>query len=126
MPTRHDNPYQALKRVFHEPNRLAIVSALCPAGNGLTFGELKDECDLTDGNLSRHLRMLEESNIIFIRKEFIDSRPRTTVFLSDIGRDRFVDYLVALEEVLKLAGDALELPASESELSLNVMKAARA
>ncbi len=121
----HDNPYSALKRAFHEPSRLAIVSALCNAPDGLTFSDLKRECDLTDGNLSRHLRMLEEAEIVEIRKEFVGAKPRTTVFLSDSGRQDFIDYLMALEEVLKLAGSALDVEPAKGQ-SLAMWKTAEA
>ena len=57
MPHRsdRDNPFEALERIFHEPSRMAIMSALCAADGGLTFNELKERCALTDGNLNRHL-----------------------------------------------------------------------
>jgi len=102
------NLYEALERIFHEPNRLAIMSALCAADNeGLSFGELKDSCSLTDGNLNRHLKVLEESGAVRIDKKFIDSKPRTTVYLSKAGLDRFSDYLAALNKVLQHAKKAL-------------------
>ena len=101
------NPYAALKTIFHEPNRLAIMSALSCAPEGVTFTELKGECALTDGNLSRHLKALEEAGAIQITKAFVDAKPRTTVFLSDQGRGSFLDYLQALEEVLKKASDSI-------------------
>ena len=53
----HD-PANALERLFHEPNRLAILSALCTARNGISFTDLRDACRLTDGNLNRHLKAL--------------------------------------------------------------------
>jgi DNA-binding transcriptional ArsR family regulator len=103
MATKHENPYAALKTLFHEPNRLAMMSALSQAIDGLTFNDLKRECDLTDGNLSRHLKTLEEAEAIRIEKTFVDAKPRTTVFLSDAGRKSFIEYLQALEEVLQKA-----------------------
>ena len=107
MSNKPDNPYSGLKRIFHEPNRLAILSALSRAANGLTFRELKEDCDLTDGNLSRHLKALEEAAVIRIEKKFVGSRPRTTVLLTDKGRENFVEYLQALEEVLIKAAEAV-------------------
>ena len=96
--------YDALERIFHEPNRLAIMSALCGAGkNGLTFNELKEQCRLTDGNLNRHLKVLEESEAVQIRKEFVKAKPRTTVLLTKRGMQRFQEYLEALGEVLNQA-----------------------
>ena len=107
MATKHENPYAALKTLFHEPNRLAMMSALSQAIDGLTFNDLKRDCDLTDGNLSRHLKTLEEAEAIRIEKTFVDAKPRTTVFLSDAGRKSFIEYLQALEEVLQKAARAV-------------------
>lgn len=102
------NPYAALERVFHEPNRLSIMSALCGAGaEGLAFNHLKEACDLTDGNLSRHLKTLEESGAVEIEKSHVGARPRTTVFVSDRGRESFMEYLKALEAALRMASQAL-------------------
>ena len=103
-----DNPYNELKRVFHEPSRLAIMSALCAAASGLSFNELKAACDLTDGNQSRHLKTLESAGMVTIKKGFIGVKPRTTVFLSDQGRESFLEYLSALEIVLQRAADAVQ------------------
>jgi DNA-binding transcriptional ArsR family regulator len=100
-------PYDALERIFHEPNRLAILSALCAADKGLTFGELKLTCELTDGNLNRHLKALSESGVVRVRKRFVDSKPRTTVYLTRMGLTRFSQYLDALREVLEQASASL-------------------
>jgi DNA-binding transcriptional ArsR family regulator len=109
MDSLHDNPYTALERVFHEPNRLAIMSSLGGAVEGLTFGELKELCGLTDGNLSRHLKTLEEAQAIRLDKKFVGARPRTTVYLADAGREGFIAYLQALEAVLQRAGEAMAM-----------------
>lgn len=105
----HTSPYDELARVFHEPKRLAIVSALCAQPDGLSFSELKKEGDFTDGNLSRHLKTLEEDGVVYLHKAFVGVKPRTTVFLSDSGRERFLAYLKALESVLSRAAEAVEL-----------------
>jgi len=107
MKQETDNPYEALEKIFHEPNRLAIMSALCAADGGLSFNQLKAECGLTDGNLNRHLKALEEAGAIRIEKAFVDAKPRTTVFLSKKGLESFSAYLEALSEVLKKARKAL-------------------
>lgn len=101
------NPYEALEKVFHEPNRLAIISALCASGDGMTFVDLKMACGLTDGNLNRHLKVLEEAGAVDIRKEFVDLKPRTTVFVTAKGLRRFNEYLSALAQVLDNAKKAL-------------------
>jgi DNA-binding HxlR family transcriptional regulator len=104
---KSENPYDALEKIFHEPNRLSIMSTLCSSANGKTFNELKDECKLTDGNLSRHLKTLEESKVVRIKKTFVGAKPQTTVALTDKGRESFLTYLQALEEVLKVAAKAI-------------------
>jgi DNA-binding MarR family transcriptional regulator len=102
------NLYEAIKSIFHEPSRLAIMSALCNAGaDGLSFKELKEECELTDGNLSRHLKALEEARAVRLKKTFVRARPLTTVLLTDRGREHFLAYLQALEDVLKQAAAAV-------------------
>ncbi len=97
----------ALERIFHEPNRMAILSALCAAGEALTFTELKSLSGLTDGNLSRHLKALDEAGVIRIRKFFVGVKPRTTVALTDKGLKRFDEYLCALSDVLRKARQAV-------------------
>lgn len=97
----------ALERLFHEPNRMAILSALCAASEPLSFTELKSLSGLTDGNLSRHLKALQEAAVIHISKTFVGVKPRTTVTLTDKGLKRFEEYLSALSEVLKNAKKAL-------------------
>ena len=97
----------ALERIFHEPNRMAILSALCAAGEALTFTELKSLSGLTDGNLSRHLKALDEAGVIRIRKFFVGVKPRTTVALTDKGLKRFDVYLCALSDVLRKARQAV-------------------
>lgn len=97
----------ALERIFHEPNRLAILAALCAQPAGLRFRDLRDTCRLTDGNLNRHLKVLEESRVIRIAKQFVDGKPCTTIHLSKAGLKRFQEYLTALEQVLAAAQQAL-------------------
>lgn len=113
MKTNTGNPYDALEKIFHEPNRLAIMSHLCAADNGMSFGELRDICNLTDGNLNRHLKALEEAGAVKITKKFVDDKPRTTIAISKTGLDRFSEYLAALTEVLKKASNAI--PAEKRE-----------
>ena len=111
--TNAENPFDVLGKIFHEPKRLAIMSALCSANDGMSFRDLKDECDLTDGNLNRHLKVLKESRSIRIKKSFVDDKPRTTVYLTNEGLNRFNEYLEALADVMEQARKALprEAPA---------------
>ncbi|HCE42177.1 MAG TPA: transcriptional regulator [Lentisphaeria bacterium] len=99
---------ELLEKIFHEPNRLSIISVLCAAGREMSFNEIKEACNLTDGNLSRHLKALEESGVITISKKFVDSKPRTTVMISVSGLERFNEYLTALGEILAKAKKAIK------------------
>ncbi len=98
--------YHGLDRVFHEKARLGIVSSLIGHADGLAFSDLKSLCDLTDGNLSRHLQVLQEAGYIEIEKGFDGKRPCTRCRLSRKGRVRFSDYLCVLEQVLRKAASA--------------------
>ena len=111
-----------LERIFHEPSRMTILSALCAAGEDLAFTELKALSGLTDGNLSRHLKVREEAGGIRSRKTFVGVKPRTTVALTDKGLKRFDEYLSALSDVLKKARQAV---GSERRKSLAVTVAGR-
>lgn len=104
-----DNPFAALEKIFHEPARLAITSALCESPKGKLFGELKTECNLTDGNLNRHLKVLHDAKAIRMNRSKRGSgRPHTVVQLTDSGREDFLSYLTVLERVLHRAAEALE------------------
>jgi DNA-binding transcriptional ArsR family regulator len=98
--------YEGLDRIFHEKARLGIVSSLAGHANGLIFSELKSLCDLTDGNLSRHLQVLEEARYVEIEKGHDGKRPYTRCRLTGEGRARFAHYLTVLEQVLRKATKA--------------------
>ena len=92
--------YAGLDRLFHEKARLAIVTSLAAHAGGLVFSELKSLCQLTDGNLNRHLQVLEEAGCITVKKDMRAKRPTTRCRLTNHGRARFLEYLSALEQVL--------------------------
>jgi DNA-binding transcriptional ArsR family regulator len=98
--------FEGLDRVLHEKARLGIMTSLMAHPKGLAFGTLKQLCGLTDGNLSRHLQVLEEANIIEVSKTFEGKRPLTTCRLTRAGRQRFIDYLAVLEQVVREAAGA--------------------
>ncbi len=104
-----DKPCSRLERVFHEPGRLSIMSNLLGAIDGMTFTELKTACELTDGNLSRHLTALEHAKAVRIEKSFMGNRPQTTVSLTKQGKNDFMTYLQALEAVLLEAAEKVAL-----------------
>jgi predicted ArsR family transcriptional regulator len=93
--------YGSLDRVFHERARLAICSALVANPSGLTFSQLLDACALTDGNLNRHLHALAEDGIVDSTRVSGKGRPQTVVTITDAGRKRFLDYIDALESVVR-------------------------
>ena len=97
--------YEGLDRVLHEKARLGIVTSLAARSEGLLFTDLKTLCHLTDGNLSRHLTVLQEAGIVEIHKGYRGKRPQTLCRLSEPGRKRYLDYIAVLESVL---GDAVQ------------------
>ena len=124
MPLKNENIYAGLKRIFHEPSRLAIMSALCREVDGLTFNELKEECELTFGNLSSHLKSLQDAKVIKVKKFFIGNKPCTRLSLTEKGRQSFIDYLEALEEVLKKAAQAVSTSKEKAATQLFSVKPA--
>src|SRR5438552_10341146 len=88
--------YDGLDRVIHEKARLGILTSLMAHPKGLAFGDLKQLCGLTDGNLSRHLQVLHEAELVELNKGYEGNRPLTTCRLTQAGRQRFLDYLAVL------------------------------
>jgi DNA-binding MarR family transcriptional regulator len=93
--------YEGLDRVLHEKARLGIMTSLITKPDGLLFGELKELCALTDGNLSRHLDVLSEAAMVRVWKGYEGRRPQTLVRITAEGRKHFLAYLAELERVLK-------------------------
>jgi DNA-binding MarR family transcriptional regulator len=92
--------YEGLERVIHEKARLSIMTSLATHPAGLLFTDLKELCSLTDGNLSRHLQVLNDSGLVEVWKGFQNNRPQTLCRLTDEGRRRFVEYINVLESVI--------------------------
>jgi len=101
--------YEGLDRILHEKARLGILTSLAARPAGLVFSELKDLCSLTDGNMSRHLQVLEEAGIVEVWKGYQERRPRTLLRLTAEGRKRFLSYLAELERVVRDAAVAREV-----------------
>ncbi len=106
--------YEGLSRVLHEKARLGILTALRTRGEGLGFSELKGLCSLTDGNLSRHLTVLQESGLVAIKKGTQGGRPLTWAKLTSRGRKEFDAYLEELQRVIQDASIRI-VPASEPD-----------
>jgi len=93
--------YEGLDRALHEKARLSVMVSLSTRSDGLLFGELKELCALTDGNLSRHLDVLREEKLVEVWKGFSGRRPQTLVHLTAEGRERFLKYLGELQKLLE-------------------------
>jgi DNA-binding MarR family transcriptional regulator len=92
--------YEGLDRVIHERARLSVLTSLVTNPKGLTFGDLKQLCALTDGNLNRHLKVLEEGNLVEIVKTQDRNRSLTICRITTSGRTRYLEYLETLEQVV--------------------------
>jgi DNA-binding MarR family transcriptional regulator len=93
--------YEGLDRVIHERARLSVLTSLITNPKGVSFGDLKRLCSLTDGNLSRHLRVLETTRMVEIAKGTDRNRPLTICRITPAGRERYLEYLATLEQVVR-------------------------
>src|SRR5690349_19378623 len=93
--------YHGLDRVIHEKARLGMLTSLMAYPRGLAFADLKHLCGLTDGNLSRHLQVLQEAGLVEVTKGYEGNRPHTSCRLTKAGRRRFLDYLAVLEGLVR-------------------------
>ena len=89
-----------LDRVIHETGRLAIMSALAGTAE-LSFTELRDTLDMTDGNLTTHIRILQEEGFISVAKSYQNNRSLTTCSLTKAGRKAFTGYIDLLEQIVR-------------------------
>jgi DNA-binding MarR family transcriptional regulator len=100
--------YDGLDRVIHERARLGVLTSLIANPKGLVFGDLRRLCGLTDGNLSRHLAVLQDAELVEISKGFDHKRPQTIAKVTALGRARYLEYLAVLEQVVRDAASAVE------------------
>jgi DNA-binding transcriptional ArsR family regulator len=85
-----------------------VLTSLVAHPKGLAFGDLKQLCGLTDGNLSRHLQVLQDARLVEISKGFDRNRPLTVCRLTKLGRTRYLEYLAVLEQVVRDAAAAVQ------------------
>lgn len=97
--------YEGLDRVIHERARLSVLTSLITNSKGLTFNDLKQLCALTDGNLSRHLSVLERAKMVEIIRGHDRNRPQTICRITAPGRKRYLEYLTTLEQVVRDAAN---------------------
>ncbi len=93
-------PFLQLDRVIHEKGRLAIMSMLA-ASPELSFTDLRDALAMTDGNLTTHIRTLQESGYVAVAKSYRKNRPLTTCSLTPAGRKAFAQYVNLLDQIVR-------------------------
>ena len=91
-----------LNETIHQSTRLRIMTLLVSQSetDRLAYGFIQQTLDLTGGNLTTHLRKLEDADYLVITKEFQDSKPRTWLQATPVGRRAFAEYLTNLEKAL--------------------------
>ena len=92
--------FQNLNKAFENRVRLSIMSILM-VEEQVSFNNLKDTLELTDGNLASHLKALEKLGYVSVIKSFIGRKPNTNYTASKVGVTAFEKHLSALEEILK-------------------------
>ena len=96
----NQEPFLKLDRVIHEKGRLVIMSMLA-ASPELSFTELRDALAMTDGNLTTHIRALQETGYVSVAKSYQNRRPLTTCSLTAAGRKAFAEYINLLEQIVR-------------------------
>lgn len=91
--------HREIDEVIHGRVRLAIMAYLSGAGRA-DFSDLKEKAAVTDGNLSVHLRKLEDAGYLQIDKSFAGRKPLTTAVLTDGGREAWIAYLDRMQKLL--------------------------
>jgi DNA-binding MarR family transcriptional regulator len=93
-------PFLKLDRVIHEKGRLAIMSMLAASAE-LSFTEMRDALGMTDGNLTTHIRALQQEGYVSVAKSYQNRRPLTTCSLTPAGRKAFAEYIDLLEKIVR-------------------------
>lgn len=95
-------PFLQIDRVIHEKGRLPIMSLLA-AATEMSFTEMRDTFKMTDGNLSMHLKTLQEAGFVALTKSYRHQRPLTTCRLTPACRKAFAAYIDLLEQIVREA-----------------------
>lgn len=94
------NPIENLNKVFESRIRLGVMSSLMVNAE-MSFNDLKQTLDVTDGNLATHLVNLEENGYIKVHKGFIGRKTNTTYSITKAGEKAFKEHIQALESMIK-------------------------
>jgi DNA-binding HxlR family transcriptional regulator len=95
-----NNPIENLNKIFDSRVRLGIMSAVM-VNESVSYNELKELLDITDGNLASHLKALEENGTIKVQKGFIGRKTNTTYSVTKAGERAFKTHLDGLEKMIK-------------------------
>jgi DNA-binding MarR family transcriptional regulator len=95
-------PFLQLDRVIHEKGRMGIMSLLA-ASPEMSFTDVRDALQMTDGNLMSHVRTLHEAGYVVVSKSFENNRPLTTLSLTDTGEKAFANYIGLLDQIVRQA-----------------------
>lgn len=93
-------PFLQIDRVIHEKGRMGIMSLLA-ASPELSFTEMRETLEMTDGNLTSHIRTLQEAGYVSIAKTYQNNRPLTTCSLTAPGRKAFATYIDLLDQIVR-------------------------
>ncbi|HEX3048108.1 MAG TPA: transcriptional regulator [Bacillota bacterium] len=91
----------SLNELFQTKARLGIMTTLATMEE-CDFSTLKSHLELTDGNLSAHLRVLEEAGYLAVEKKFVNRKPKTLYRLTEPGREAFLTYLRQLAAIIRM------------------------
>jgi DNA-binding transcriptional ArsR family regulator len=89
-----------LDKIIHERSRLAIMSVLA-ATPGMSFTEVRDTLQMSDGNLSIHIKTLQEAGYVAVTKTYRYKKPLTTLALTEQGRKAFTEYILKLDQLVR-------------------------
>ena len=90
----------ALNKAFDHRVRLGVMAVLM-ANDSVSFNELKEALELTDGNLASHVAALEKAEYVLVSKQFIGKKPNTTYSATALGKAAFQQHLATLEKLLR-------------------------
>ena len=93
-------PFLQIDRVIHEKGRMAIMSLLA-ASPELSFTDMRETLEMTDGNLTSHIRTLQEAGYVAVAKTYQNNRPLTTCSLTAAGRKAFATYIDLLDQIVR-------------------------
>ncbi|HEX6332948.1 MAG TPA: transcriptional regulator [Flavisolibacter sp.] len=95
-----NNPISGLNKIFDNRVRLGVMSVLV-VNEDVSFNDLKQMLEVTDGNLATHLQTLEENNFIKVHKGFVGRKTNTTYSITKVGARAFQDHIEGLEKMIR-------------------------